>query len=178
MSAVPQSPAANDPDSLEPREWIDALEAVLEREGPERAHFLLEKLVDKARRSGADIPYKAQTAYINTIPPHMEERSPGDHALEERIRSYCRWNAMVMVAKANKGEGDLGGHIASFASVGTLFGIGQNHFWHAPTPEHGGDLIYFQGHSSPGIYARGLLEGRLSEEQLRNFRRDSRWLRC
>jgi len=172
MSAVPQDPAANDPDTLETQEWLDALEAVLEREGPERAHYLLEKLVDKARRSGAYIPFSPNTAYLNTIPPHLEERSPGDHALEERIRSFCRWNAMVMVAKANKLDGDLGGHIASFASVGTLFGIGFNHFWHAPSEGHGGDLIYFQGHSSPGIYARGFLEGRFTEDQLLNFRRD------
>ena len=172
MSAVPRSPAANDADSLETQEWLDALEAVLDREGPERAHFLLERLIDKARRSGAYLPYSATTAYINSIPQHMEERSPGDHALEERIRSYTRWNAMVMVARANKGDGDLGGHIASFASVGTLFGIGFNHFWHAPSENHGGDLIYFQGHSAPGIYARALLEGRMSEEQLNNFRRD------
>jgi pyruvate dehydrogenase E1 component len=172
MSAVPQFPAANDADSQETKEWLDALEAVLEREGPERAHFLLQKLIDTARRSGAYLPFSANTAYLNTIPPHMEERSPGDHALEERIRSYTRWNAMVMVAKANRSEGDLGGHIASFASVGTLFGIGFNHFWHAPSENHGGDLIYFQGHSAPGIYARAYLEGRLSEEQLLNFRRD------
>ncbi len=172
MSAVPDFPAANDPDSLETQEWLDALEAVLEREGAERAHYLLEKLIDKARRSGAYLPHKAQTAYLNTIPPHMEERSPGDAALEDRIRAYCRWNAMIMVAKANKAEGDLGGHIASFASVGTLFGIGQNHFWHAPSAGHGGDLVYFQGHSAPGVYARALLEGRLTEEQLVNFRRD------
>ena len=172
MSAVPEFPAANDPDSLETQEWLDALEAVLEREGAERAHYLLEKLIDKARRSGAYLPYKAQTAYLNTIPPHMEERSPGDAALEDRIRAYCRWNAMIMVAKANKAEGDLGGHIASFASVGTLFGIGQNHFWHAPSAGHGGDLVYFQGHSAPGVYARALLEGRLTQEQLVNFRRD------
>ena len=172
MSAVPQFPAANDADSQETKEWLDALEAVMEREGPDRAHYLLQKLIDTARRSGAYLPFSANTAYLNTIPPHMEERSPGDHALEERIRSYTRWNAMVMVAKANKAEGDLGGHIASFASVGTLFGIGFNHFWHAPSENHGGDLIYFQGHSAPGIYARAYLEGRLSEEQLLNFRRD------
>ena len=172
MSAVPDLPAANDTDSLETQEWLDSLEAVIQREGPTRAHFLLEKLVDKARRSGAYLPYRAQTAYINTIPPHMEERSPGDHAMEERIRAYARWNAMVMVAKANKGEGDLGGHIASFASAGTLFGVGFNHFWHAPSEGHGGDLIYFQGHCAPGIYARAFLEGRLSEEQLLNFRRE------
>ena len=172
MSAVPRQPAANDSDALETQEWLDALETVLEREGPERAHFLLERLVEKARTTGAYIPFSPYTPYVNTIPPHLEERSPGDHALEERIRSYCRWNAMVMVARANKSDDELGGHIASFASVGTLFGIGQNHFWRAPHEGHGGDLIYFQGHSSPGIYARGLLEGRLSEEQLLNFRRE------
>jgi pyruvate dehydrogenase E1 component len=177
MSAVPQQPAANDPDSLETQEWLDALEAVLEREGGERAHYLIEKLTEKARTSGVILPYSAHTPYVNTIPPQMEERSPGDAALEERIRSYCRWNAMVMVARANKNDDELGGHIASFASVGTLFGIGQNHFWHAPSGDpnaggHGGDLVYFQGHSSPGVYARALLEGRMSEEQLLNFRRE------
>ena len=172
MAAAPDSSAANDPDSQETQEWLDALDAVIEREGGERAHFLLEALIEKARRSGTYLPFKAQTAYINTIPPHMEERSPGDHALEERIRSYARWNAMVTVARANKGEGDLGGHIASFASVGTLFGIGFNHFWHAPHEGHGGDLIYFQGHSAPGIYARAFMEGRLSEAQMLSFRRE------
>ncbi len=172
MAAVPDFNAANDPDTLETQEWVEALETVLEREGPERAHYLLEKLIDKARRSGAHIPYNPNTAYINTIPPQMEVRSPGDAALEERIRSYCRWNAMIMVARANKVEGDLGGHIASFASVGTLFGIGQHHFWHAPSEGHGGDLIFFQGHSAPGVYARTFLEGRLTEEQLKNFRRE------
>jgi pyruvate dehydrogenase E1 component len=172
MSALPQSPAANDPDALETQEWLDALEAVLEHEGPERAHYLLEKLIDKARRSGAYLPFSANTAYINTIPVHMEERSPGDAVMEERIRSICRWNAMIMVAKANAKDDELGGHIASFASVGTLFGIGFNHFWHAPTEAHGGDLVYFQGHSAPGIYARAYMEGRLTEEQLTNFRRD------
>ncbi len=172
MSAVPDFNAANDPDTTETQEWLEALDAVFEREGPERAHYLLEKLVEKARRSGAYIPYTAQTAYINTIPPQLEERSPGDAALEERIRSYARWNAMIMVSKTNKEEGDLGGHIASFASVGTLFGIGFNHFWHAPSEGHGGDLVFFQGHSAPGIYARALMEGRLSEQQLLNFRRE------
>ncbi|MGH8697866.1 MAG: pyruvate dehydrogenase (acetyl-transferring), homodimeric type, partial [Burkholderiales bacterium] len=105
MAAVPDFQAANDPDTLETQEWIEALDAVIEREGPERAHYLLERLIDEARRSGAYIPYSANTAYINTIPPHLEERSPGDAALEERNRSYMRWNAMVMVAKANKGDG-------------------------------------------------------------------------
>ena len=172
MAAVPDFNAANDPDTLETQEWLEALEAVLEHEGPERAHYLLEKLIDKARRSGAHVPYSPNTAYINTIPSQMEARSPGDAALEERIRSYCRWNAMVMVAKANMGEGDLGGHIASFASLGTLIGVGQHHFWHAPSADHGGDLIFFQGHSAPGVYARMMLEGRLSEERALNFRRE------
>ncbi len=166
------NPAPGDVDPLETQEWVEALEAILSREGPERAHFILEALIAKARRSGAYLPYSANTAYINTIPPHMEAKSPGDHALEERIRSITRWNAMVTVAKTNKGEGDLGGHIASFASVGTLFGIGFNHFWHAPTAEHGGDLIYFQGHCAPGVYARAFLEGRLTEAELLNFRRE------
>jgi pyruvate dehydrogenase E1 component len=164
--------AANDPDVLETREWLEALDAVLEREGPERAHFLLEKLIEHARRSGAYIPFSANTAYVNTIPPHLEEKSPGDPALEERIRSYCRWNAMAMVVRANRGEGDLGGHIASYASVSTLMEVGFNHFWRAPHADFGGDLIYFQGHSAPGVYARAYLEGRLTEEQLINFRRD------
>src|SRR5258708_25790995 len=120
MAAVPQFPAANDPDALETQEWLDALEAVLEREGPERAHFLLERLIDKARRSGAYIPFSANTAYINTIPTHMQERSPGDVTLEERIRSICRWNAMVMVARANRNDDELGGHTPSVPSAGTL----------------------------------------------------------
>jgi len=172
MSAVPELPAANDPDFLETKEWLEALDAVLEREGPERAHYLLERLIDKARRGGAFLPFSANTAYINTIPPQLEEKSPGDYELEAHIRAYTRWNAMVMVARANKGDGDLGGHIASFASVGTLFGVGFNHFWHAPSEAHGGDLVYFQGHSAPGVYARAFMEGRLTEEQMINFRRE------
>src|SRR3989454_7609694 len=172
MSALPQFPAANDPDALETQEWLDALEAVLEREGPERAHYLLERLIDKARRSGAYIPFSPNTAYLNSIPPQMEERSPGNVPLEERVRSICRWNAMVMVVRANKTDDELGGDIASFASVGPLFGTGQQHFWHAPHDDHGGDLIYFQGHSSPGVYARSLMEGRLPQERLLNFRRE------
>src|SRR2546426_11954665 len=126
-----------DPDPQELQEWLAALDSVLEREGPERAHALLEALIERARLSGAYIPFSPNTAYINTIPPHLEERSPGDVAIEERIRSYCRWNAIVMVVRANKSDDELGGHIASFASVGTLFGIGQNHFWNAPHDGHG-----------------------------------------
>ena len=176
MSAVPNTPAANDPDSLETQEWLDALEAVLDREGPVRAHFLLERLVEKARRSGAFIPFSANTAYVNTIPVQLEARSPGNAELEERIRSYVRWNAMALVVRANRLEpadgGDLGGHIASFASLATMIGAGMNHFWHAPHEGHGGDLVYFQGHSAPGIYGRAYLEGRLSEAQLDSFRQE------
>ncbi len=175
---MPTNPAASmtgagsDPDAQETQEWIDALDAVIEQEGPERAHFLLETLMDRARRSGAHIPYSANTAYLNTIPPHLEARSPGDAVMEERIRSYIRWNAMAMVVRANRREGELGGHIASYASVGTLMEVGFNHFWRAPTAEHGGDLIYLQGHSSPGVYARAFLEGRITEDQLDHFRRE------
>jgi pyruvate dehydrogenase E1 component len=159
-----------DIDPLETREWVDSLEAVLEIEGPERAHFILEQLVDKARRSGAYLPYRAQTAYINTIPPHLEEHAPGDHAIEARLRSYVRWNAVAMVLRAGKKDLELGGHIASFASAATLYDVGFNHFWNAPGDKHGGDLIYFQGHSSPGVYARAFLDGRLTEAQLDMYR--------
>ncbi|MFN9031094.1 MAG: pyruvate dehydrogenase (acetyl-transferring), homodimeric type [Betaproteobacteria bacterium] len=176
MSAVAKFPPvahdAADSDPTETHEWIEALEGVLDREGPQRAHYLLERLSEKARRTGAYIPFSANTAYLNTIPPHLEEHSPGDAALEERIRSYIRWNAMAMVVRANRGEGDLGGHIASYASVNTLMEVGFNHFWRAPSADFGGDLVYIQGHSAPGIYARAFLEGRLTEEQLLNFRRD------
>ncbi len=165
-----------DVDAVETQEWLEALEAVLDREGPDRAHFLLEKLIDLARRSGSNIPFSPHTAYVNTIPPGLEPPNPGNLALEERIRSYVRWNAMAMVVKANSHEpvdgGDLGGHIASFASLATMIGCGQNHFWHGETAEHGGDLVYFQGHSSPGVYGRAYLEGRLTEEQLDNFRQE------
>jgi pyruvate dehydrogenase E1 component len=162
--------APGDADPEETREWLDALEAVIETEGVERAHFLIESLVDKARRAGANLPYKANTAYINTIPPHTEPRMPGDANLEQRIRAYVRWNAMAMVVRANRKSSEYGGHIASFASAATLYDIGFNHFFHAPSRDHGGDLVYFQGHAAPGVYARAFLEGRLSEEQLDHFR--------
>ncbi|MBU6468315.1 MAG: pyruvate dehydrogenase (acetyl-transferring), homodimeric type [Betaproteobacteria bacterium] len=166
MSAVP------DNDKQETQEWLDALEAVLELEGPERAHYILEQLIDKARRSGAFLPYSANTAYINTIPPHQEVGIPGDPDMEHRIRSLIRWNAMAMVVRANRTSSELGGHIASFQSAATLYDVGFDHFFHAPTAEHGGDLLYIQGHSAPGIYARAFLEGRLSEEQLSKFRQE------
>ncbi len=161
-----------DIDPQETQEWLDALEAVLENEGVERAHFLLERLIDKARRSGAYLPYSANTAYLNTIPVQRQERFPGDRAMERRIRSFVRWNAMAMVVQANRLSTELGGHISSFASSATLFDVGYNHFFHARTKDHGGDLVFIQGHSAPGIYARAFLEGRLSEEQLYNFRQE------
>jgi pyruvate dehydrogenase E1 component len=164
--------AANDPDTLETKEWLEALEAVIENEGPERAHYLMERLVDLARRRGAHIPFSSNTAYVNTIPAHLEQHCPGNLEFEERLRSWMRWNAMAMVVKANRADGDLGGHISSFASLANMLGIGFNHFWRAPTADHGGDLLYIQGHSSPGIYARAFLEGRLTEEQMLNFRRE------
>ena len=164
--------AANDPDVMETQEWLDALEAVIEKEGPDRAHYLMERMVDLARRRGAHIPFSSNTAYVNTIPAHLGEHCPGNLEIEERLRSWMRWNAMAMVVKANRLDGDLGGHLSSFASLANMLGIGFNHFWHAPTADHGGDLLYIQGHSSPGIYARAFLEGRLSEDQLLHFRRE------
>jgi pyruvate dehydrogenase complex dehydrogenase (E1) component len=161
-----------DTDPQETREWLEALESVLEREGPDRAHFLLEKLVDKARNSGAYIPFNANTAYMNTIPLSREERSPGDAELEHKIRSLVRWNAMAMVVRANKESSELGGHIASFASAATLYDVGFNHFFRAASENFAGDLVYIQGHSAPGIYARAYLEGRITEEQLAHFRRE------
>jgi len=161
-----------DVDPEETREWLEALDSVLEREGPARANFLLEKLAEKARRSGAYIPYNANTAYINTIPLAQEEHSPGDAELEHKIRSLVRWNAMAMVVRANKESSGLGGHIASFASAATLYDVGFNHFFRAASESFGGDLVYFQGHSAPGIYARAYLEGRISEEQMNNFRQE------
>lgn len=163
----------HDADPQETSEWLDALEAVLETQGVERGHFLLETLVEKARRTGVYLPFSANTAYLNTIPPHLEERMPGDAEIEWRIRSYVRWNAMAMVVRANKNHAGLGGHIATFASAATLYDVGFNHFWNAPNENHPGDLIYFQGHASPGIYARSFVEGRFDEQRLDSFRQDT-----
>ncbi len=162
----------NDVDPQETREWLEALDAVLEREGPERAHYLLDVLVQEAHDRGTAIPYSANTPYLNTIPPDLEEYTPGDPAMEWKIRSIIRWNAMAMVVKANKITSELGGHIASFASSATLYDVGFNHFWHAPSENHGGDMVFFQGHSAPGVYSRAFLEGRISEEQLHRFRQE------
>ena len=173
----PQASASGlDSDLQETREWTDALSAVIESQGSERAHFLLEQLLEHARQSSVDMPFSANTGYVNTIEPSQEARSPGNLEIEQRLRAYMRWNAMAMVVKANRHNppegGDLGGHIGSFASLASMFGAGFNHFWHAESDNHGGDLLYIQGHVSPGIYARAYLEGRISEEQLLNFRQE------
>jgi pyruvate dehydrogenase E1 component len=162
-----------DVDPQETREWLESLDSAMEREGAPRAHFLIERLIDQARRSGAHLPYTATTAYVNTIRKSDEEQLRGEPGLEHRLRSIVRWNALAMVMRANLVSKELGGHIATFASAATLYDVGFNHFFHAPTETHGGDLIYFQGHSAPGIYARAFLEGRLSEEQLLRFRQES-----
>jgi pyruvate dehydrogenase E1 component len=164
--------SSTDVDPQETREWLDALDAVIEHEGPVRAQFLLEQLVARARHTGAYIPYNANTAYMNTIPADREERSPGDPEMEHRIRSLVRWNAMATVVRANKDSGELGGHIASFASAATLYDVGFNHFFRAANEQYLGDLIFFQGHSAPGVYARAFLEGRISEQQLVSFRQE------
>jgi len=161
-----------DSDPQETREWLDALDSVFEQEGVERAHYLVGRLIRRARRKGAYLPYSANTAYVNTIPEAQERRSPGDHAIEHRIRSIIRWNAMAMVVQANRVDPSLGGHISSFASAATLYDVGFNHFFRAPSGDFGGDLLYIQGHSAPGIYARAFLEGRISEDQLHRFRQE------
>ncbi len=162
-----------DNDPQETQEWLDALESLIEVEGDEKAHHLLEKLIDVARRSGINMPYTANTAYINSIPVDQQERIPGNQEIEAKLRSYIRWNAMAMVTKANMKPGAVGGHIASFSSSATLYDVGFNHFFKGDDFGNGADLVFFQGHISPGIYARSFLEGRLSEAQLLNFRFES-----
>ena len=161
----------DDKDPAETREWLEALASVVENEGPERAAWLLRRLTDVAESQGL---YRAHlnTPYLNTITTRDEAPFPGDMFMERRIRSLVRWNALVTVMRANLNDDELGGHIASFASSATLYDVGFNHFFHAPSDEHGGDLVYYQGHSAPGVYARAYLEGRISEEQLDNFRRE------
>src|SRR5512145_911266 len=167
-----QQPEKLDHDPLETQEWLDSLQSVLEKEGAARAHFLLDQLIHHARMAGDDMPISATTPYLNTISCDKEERSPGNKELEHRIRAWTRWNAMAIVMNANKESSELGGHIASFASAATLYDVAFNHFFHGKTGDHGGDMVYFQGHCSPGIYARAFIEGRLSEEQLYKFRQE------
>ncbi|HQC94809.1 MAG TPA: pyruvate dehydrogenase (acetyl-transferring), homodimeric type [Aquabacterium sp.] len=163
----------DDADPAETGEWLDALKAVELHRGQERANLLVNRLVDQARRDGLYIPRSLTTEYKNTIPPEQEARSPGDRAIEHRLRSIIRWNALAIILRANKESSELGGHIASFQSAATLYDIGFGHFWHAPTDTHGGDLLFIQGHSSPGIYARAFLEGRLTEDQLLSYRQET-----
>jgi len=162
----------DDIDPTETSEWLESIDSVLGQHGPERAHFLLNKMIDFARRSGAYLPYSPNTAYLNTIARARQPEYPGDRSLERRLEAFMRWNAMAMVVQANRESTEYGGHISSFASSATLYEVGFNHFWRAPSADHGGDLVFLQGHSSPGIYARAYLEGRLNENDLNRFRRE------
>ena len=161
-----------DVDPLETNEWLESLSAVIEKDGNQRAHYLIKELINKAYMEGANIPYTQNTPYINTIPVNEEKKSNGDQNIERRIRSLIRWNSAAMVVRANKKFPELGGHIGTFASAATLYDVGMNHFWRAKNNKFGGDLIYFQGHSAPGMYARAFLEGRLNEKQLDSFRQE------
>jgi pyruvate dehydrogenase E1 component len=163
---------ALDLDAVETTEWLEALDAVVSNDGPDRARDLLTRVIERAQRAGTGPIASLNTDYVNTIPADREPPFPGDAALERRLRSIVRWNAIAMVVRANKVSSELGGHIATFQSLATLYEVGFNHFWHAPSEEHGGDLVYFQGHSSPGNYARAYLEGRLTERQLDGFRQE------
>ena len=160
-----------DIDPIETKEWIDSLSSVLETDGS-KAQFLIKQLIEHSYRQGSDLVLSRNTPYVNTISPDKETKSPGDQNIERRIRSLIRWNAAAMVVRANKKFPELGGHIGTFASAATLYDVGMNHFWRAKNNKFGGDLIYFQGHSAPGMYARAFLEGRLSEKQLDNFRQE------
>src|SRR4051812_7214753 len=162
----------SDNDRLEPGEWREALGSVLELEGRARAHFRRDEFFPQARRKGTPLPYSGTPPYLNPIAPDRDPRHPGNRAIEHKIRSLIRWNALAIVLRANKESSELGGHIASFQSAATLYDTGFQHFWNAPSEKHGGDLVYIQGHSSPGVYARAFLEGRLTEEQLLNFREE------
>src|SRR5262249_4330920 len=155
--------AGADVDAVETTEWLEALDSVVEHDGPDRARQPLTLLLERAQHSGTGPIASLNTPYVNTIPPEREAQLPGDPALERRLRSIVRWNAIAMVVRANKVSSELGGHIATYQSLATLMEVGFNHFWHAPSDKHGGDLVYFQGHSSPGNYARSYLEGRLTE---------------
>ncbi len=161
-----------DVDPEETLEWLEALESVLETEGAERASFILERLSSRLAETGVRLPYTITTPYRNTIPPNKEAFMPGDLFMDRRIRSLIRWNALAMVVRANRRDPDLGGHIATFSSSATLYDVGFNYFFRGPNAEDLGDLLYIQGHSAPGIYARSFLEGRLSEEQLDHFRQE------
>jgi len=169
---ITQSSSVDDLDPVETHEWIESLSAVIENDGPSRASYLLNQVISKAYTAGLVLPDTRTTPYINTIPTELQVKSPGDQNIEKKIRAYIRWNSAAMVVKANKISGELGGHIGTFASAATLYDVGMNHFWRAKNKDFGGDLIYFQGHSAPGMYARAFLEGRLTEGQLNRFRQE------
>ncbi len=169
---IPTSADFADPDTVETREWLESLNYVLNHRGPDRVRELLQQLQDYAYGAGVSLPFSANTPYMNTIPVHEQARFPGNREIERRIKSIIRWNAMAMVVRANRENPGIGGHISTYASAATLYEVGFNHFFRGRTATHPGDIIFFQGHASPGIYARAYLEGRLSEEQLRNFRRE------
>ncbi len=162
----------DDMDPIETSEWLESIDSVMKIHGPERAHYIINRMVDHARRSGSYLPSAYNTAYLNTIPVGMQPNYPGDRSIEKRIEAFIRWNAMAMVVQANKESSEIGGHISTYASSATLYEVGFNHFWRAPTDKSRGDLIFMQGHSSPGIYARAFLEGRLNENQLDHFRKE------
>jgi pyruvate dehydrogenase E1 component len=162
----------DDQDPEETREWLESIDSVLRTGGGARAHYLLERLIDHARRSGSYLPFKPNTAYVNTISAAQEPSYPGERALEKRLEAYMRWNAVAMVTQANKHSSEFGGHLASYASSSTLYEVGFNHFWRGASAAHPGDLIFMQGHSSPGVYARAYLEGRLDDSQLKRFRQE------
>jgi pyruvate dehydrogenase E1 component len=159
-------------DDVEIQEWLESLDAVLESSGAEVAAEILERLRAHATVNGIDLPFTANTPYANTIPHRLEPPFPGDQEIERRIKSLVRWNALAMVVRANRVEHNIGGHISTFASAATLYEVGQNHFWRGRTADFEGDTVYFQGHAAPGMYARAFLEGRLSAQQLENFRRE------
>jgi len=167
-----RSERVGDLDPQETQEWLESLEQVIEEAGPDRAQYLLEQLTEQARNSGAELPIHLNTPYVNTIRVEDEDPYPGDRAMERRIKSLIRWNAMAMVVRQNKYDPGIGGHISTYASLATLLEVGFNHFFRAQYGDQPGDLIYFQGHASPGVYARAFLEGRLTEEQLKNFRHE------
>ena len=161
-----------DIDPVETNEWLESLSSVLENDGKERAQYLIKQLIEYSYKKGSDLILSRNTPYINTIKPEEQAQSPGDQNLERKIRSLIRWNAAAMVVRANKKNPELGGHIGTFASAATLYDVGMNHFWRAKNNKFGGDLIYFQGHSAPGMYARAFLEGRINEKEMDRFRQE------
>src|SRR5215467_13633429 len=165
---------AVEPDLQEVDEWLEAFDQVVNQEGPSGAARILEALTRRARQAGVDVPVQLNTPYLNTIPVQEESPYPGDRGLERRIKSLMRWNAMAMVHRQNKKDPGIGGHISTYSSLATLLEVGFNHFFHATYGDQPGDFVYFQGHASPGVYARAFLEGRLSQQHLENFRHELR----